>query len=57
MTRAITSGVLDAQAVIIDARLSRRVVGSPVILIGALARYDCPAPALDSYDELTRDIP
>ena len=31
---------------------------APVIPIGALARYDRPAPALDAYDELlTRSIP
>jgi hypothetical protein len=57
MTRATESGVLDAQAVIIDAR---RQAGRQVALIpiGALARYDRPAPALDAYDQLlTRTIP
>jgi Mu transposase, C-terminal domain len=58
MGKAAASGVLDAQAVIIDARrLAGRQV-APVIPIGALARYDRPAPALDAYDELlTRTIP
>jgi transposase len=58
MTRAITSGVLDAQAVIIDARRQAGRQVAPVIPIGALARYDRPVPALDAYDELlTRTIP
>jgi transposase len=58
MTRAIASGVLDAQAVIIDARRQAGRQVAPVIPIGALARYDRPAPALDAYDQLlTRSIP
>jgi transposase len=58
MTRAVEAGVLDAQAVIIDARRQAGRQVAPVIPIGALARYDRPAPALDAYDELlTRTIP
>ena len=58
MTRAIRAGVLDAQAVIIDARRQTGRQAAPVIAIGALARYDRPAPALDAYDQLlTRTIP
>jgi len=58
MSRAISSGVLDAQAVIIDARRQAGRQVAPVIPLGALARYDRPAPALDAYDELlTRTIP
>jgi transposase len=58
MTRAIEAGVLDAQAVLIDARRQAGRQVAPVIPIGALARYDRPAPALDAYDELlTRSIP
>jgi transposase len=58
MTRAVEAGVLDAQAVIIDARRHAGRQVAPVIPIGALARYDRPAPALDVYDELlTRSIP
>jgi hypothetical protein len=52
MDRAVSSGALDPQAVLIDAR---RLAGSPVapvIPIGALARYDRPAPVLDGYDAL-----
>jgi hypothetical protein len=57
MVRAIASGVLDAQAVLIDARRQAGRQVAPVIPIGALARYDRPAPALDAYDELlTRTI-
>jgi Mu transposase-like protein len=58
MTRAIASGVLDAQAVIIDARRQAGRQAAPVIPLGALARYDRPAPALDAYDQLlARTIP
>jgi transposase len=52
MERAVTCGALDPQAVLIDAR---RLAGGPaatVIPIGALARYDRPAPALSGYDLL-----
>jgi hypothetical protein len=58
MTWAIASGVLDPQAVLIDARRQAGRPVAPVIPIGALARYDRPAPALDAYDQLlTRTIP
>jgi transposase len=52
MTKAVSSGVLDPQVTVIEAR--RRVSGqaAPVVAIGALARYDRPAPALDAYDQL-----
>jgi hypothetical protein len=58
MTRATETGVLDPQAVLIDARRQAGRQVAPVIPIGALARYDRPAPALGAYDELlTRTIP
>jgi hypothetical protein len=42
----------------IDARRQAGRQVAPVIPIGALARYDRPAPALDAYDQLlTRTIP
>jgi hypothetical protein len=49
---AVAAGVLDPQAMLIDAR---RLAGRPiaaVIPIGALGRYDRPAPALAGYDQL-----
>ena len=52
MDRAVSAGVLDPQAMLIDAR---RLAGRPVaavIPIGALGRYDRPAPALAGYDQL-----
>ncbi len=52
MAAAIGSGVLDAQAVIIDARRQAGRQVAPVIPIGALARYDRPAPTLAGYDHL-----
>ncbi|HVQ51104.1 MAG TPA: IS21 family transposase [Mycobacterium sp.] len=61
MDKAIQAGVLDPQVVLIDAR--RDATGGigtvdgvngvpPVIPIGALARYDRPAPTLNAYDQL-----
>jgi hypothetical protein len=52
MDRAVSSGALDPQAVLIDARRLAGGPAAPVIPIGALARYDRPAPALNSYDQL-----
>jgi hypothetical protein len=56
LTKATSSGVLDAQAVLIDARRQGGEHVAPVIPIGTLARYDRPAPTLAAYDQLlTRD--
>jgi hypothetical protein len=52
MDKAVASGVLDPQAVLIDARRLAGGHAAPVIPIGALARYDRPAPTLASYDQL-----
>jgi hypothetical protein len=52
MAKAISSGVLDPQVVLIDARREAGGQVAPVIPIGALARYDRPAPALTAYDQL-----
>ena len=52
MDKAVTSGALDSQAVLIDARRLAAGPVAPVIPIGALARYDRPAPALAGYDQL-----
>jgi hypothetical protein len=52
MNRAVASGALDPQAVLIDARRLAGGPAAPVIAIGALARYDRPAPALTAYDQL-----
>jgi len=58
MTRAISSGTLDPQLVVIDARRAAAGPVAPVIPIGSLARYDRPAPALAGYDDLlTRNAP
>ena len=46
LDRAVTSGALDPQAVLIDARRLAAGPVAAVIPIGALARYDRPAPAL-----------
>ena len=52
MDKAVASGVLDPQAVLIDARRLAGGHAAPVIPIGALARYDRPAPDLAGYDQL-----
>jgi transposase len=58
MTAALSSGTLDPQVIVIEARRHTGGQPAPVIAIGALARYDRPAPALDAYDQLlTRSIP
>ena len=58
MSTAISSGVLDPQAVLIDARRAADGQAAAVIPIGALARYDRPAPTLATYDQLlSRSIP
>lgn len=51
MDRAVASGCLDPEAVIIDARRATTPL-APVAAIGALARYDRPAPSLADYDDL-----
>ena len=59
MGKAIDAGTLDPQVVLIDARREAGGQIAPVIPIGALARYDRPAPALSDYDDLltTRSAP
>ncbi len=52
MDRAVASGVLDPQLVLIDARRGAADHVAPVVPIGALARYDRPAPCLADYDDL-----
>ena len=51
MDRAVASGCLDPQLVLIDARRERTHL-APVIPIGALSRYDRPSPSLTAYDQL-----
>jgi transposase len=52
MGKAVQTGVLDPQVVLIDARREANIQVAPVIPIGALARYDRPAPTLGAYDAL-----
>ena len=51
MDRAVASGCLDPELVLIDAR-RHQIHVAPVIPIGALARYDRPTPTLTDYDRL-----
>jgi transposase len=52
MDKAVASGALDPHVVLIDARRLAGGAVAPVIPIGALARYDRPAPTLTGYDQL-----
>jgi hypothetical protein len=52
MSAAVSAGITDPQVIVIEARRHAGGQAAPVIPIGALARYDRPAPALDAYDQL-----
>lgn len=59
MDRAVASDCLDPQTVLIEARRDQAAEqaghlapAAQVIAIGALARYDRPAPSLTDYDQL-----
>ena len=52
MDRAVASGCLDPETVLIDARRDTNQIVAPVAAIGALARYDRPPPSLTDYDDL-----
>lgn len=52
MDKAVAAGTLDPQVVLIQARRDVGGQGAPVIGIGALARYNRPAPSLAGYDDL-----
>ena len=56
MDRAVTSGCLDPETVLIDARRDTSAL-APVVPIGALARYDRPPPSLADYDDLLTGSP
>jgi hypothetical protein len=51
MDRAVGSGCLDPETVLIDARRDT-TAPAPLAAIGALARYDRPPPSLADYDDL-----
>jgi len=52
LDRAIDAGTLEPQLVLIEARRDASGQVAAVIPIGALARYDRPAPSLAGYDDL-----
>ena len=52
MGRAVDTGCLDPQVVLIDARTGQDAPVAPVIPIAALAKFDRPAPSLAGYDQL-----
>jgi transposase len=52
MGTALSCGILEPQVVLIDARRAAGGQAAAVIPIGALARYDRPAPSLTAYDQL-----
>jgi hypothetical protein len=52
MHGALTLGVVDPAVVAIEARKHTHDASAPVLPIGALARFDRPAPTLSGYDDL-----
>ena len=52
MNRAVASGCLDPETVLIDARRDTTSALAPVVAIDGLARYDRPLPSLTDYDDL-----
>jgi transposase len=52
MDAAVQAGTLDPAVVLIEARRAGGQPLAPVVPIGALARYDRPAPDLAGYDQL-----
>lgn len=52
MDKAVAASTLDPAVVLIEARRAGGEPLAPVIAIGALARYDRPAPSLAGYDQL-----
>lgn len=56
MDRAVASGCLDPESVLIDARRDTSPLAA-VVPIGALARYDRPPPSLSGYDDLLTGSP
>ena len=58
MTKAVSTGIVDQQVILIDARRHAAGPVAQIIPIGSLARYDRPAPTLTGYDDLlTRSAP
>lgn len=52
MEATLAAGSVDPAVVAVEARRAAEGAPSTVVPIGALARYDRPAPALGGYDEL-----
>ena len=58
MNRALSTGSVDAQVVIIEARRAAHDnTIAPVVAIGAHAGFDRPKPTLSSYDQLLENAP
>jgi hypothetical protein len=57
MTRALATGSVDAQVVIIEARRAAEDVVAAVIPIGIHTGFDRPKPSLDHYDQLLENTP
>ncbi|MCB0997649.1 MAG: IS21 family transposase [Acidimicrobiales bacterium] len=52
MTAALTTGVIDAEVVLIEARRAAENTVAPVIPIGTHPSFDRPEPSIDHYDQL-----
>ena len=58
ITRALATGSVDAQVVVIEARRAARPdTVAPVIPIGTHPGFDRPKPSLDHYDQLLENTP
>ena len=58
MTRALATGSVDAQVVIVEARRAVEPdTVARVIPIGTHTGFDRPKPRLDSYDQLLENTP
>jgi transposase len=57
MEAALGVGSVDPTVVVIEARRAAGDVSAAVVPIGALSRFDRPAPSLSGYDELLQAAP
>jgi transposase len=56
MAAALEAGTVDPRVVTVEARRAGPGRTAAVVPIGALSRYDRPAPVLGGYDELLREV-
>jgi hypothetical protein len=57
LRRCVEIGVVDPDVVIVEARRASGHRTATVVPLGALARYDRPAPRIEAYDRLLEEAP